>query len=121
MTHDDAGEALRVQARALWQRVETIHAVTYFASESTAASSEVGVHGFWRTYFGFRAAPFGRCSAATVTSAFYGFSPTFVERAVPAIWGLSTPQRSSRSAHHRPPLLCAGLLLVSNTSPTSPR
>lgn len=109
-----------MQARALWQLVEAIHAVTYFASESTAASSKVGVRGFWRTYFGFRAAPFGGCSAATVTSAFYGFAPAFVERAVPAIWALADPAtfltiRASSAAD------ALYWLLMSNTSPTSPR
>jgi hypothetical protein len=35
-------------ARQLWRRLETIHAVTYFAPESLAAAQDLGVRGFWR-------------------------------------------------------------------------
>lgn len=82
---------IRADARALWRCFETIHAVTYFASESIAATSAVGIHGFWRTYFGFRAAPLGACSPATVTATFFGFAPAFVERAVPDVWDRAQP------------------------------
>ncbi|MGI8754386.1 MAG: SCO6745 family protein [Acidimicrobiales bacterium] len=78
-------------ARELWQRVETIHAVTYFSDESTSATAEAGVRGFWRTYFGFRAAPLGPCSAASVVATFFGFSPAMVRRAVPDAWLLLDP------------------------------
>lgn len=80
-------------ARALWRRIETIHAATYFAPESTEATADAGVRGFWRTYFGFRAAPMGPCPPATVTACFFGFAPSMVERAVPAIWTLLGPER----------------------------
>ena len=82
---------VRATARALWRCFETIHAVTYFAPESTAATAAIGVNGFWRTYFGYRAAPLGACPAATVTATFFGFSPTFVARAVPDIWSRAEP------------------------------
>ena len=49
--------------RALWVRVETIHAVTYFADESRAAANSCGMKGFWMGYFGFRAAPLGAVGA----------------------------------------------------------
>lgn len=78
-------------ARELWRRLEALHAVTYFASESLEAAEAIGVRGFWRSYFGFRAAPLGACSAGPVTAAFFGFAPAMVARAVPSIWELATP------------------------------
>ncbi|MBK7720828.1 MAG: hypothetical protein IPI32_01015 [Austwickia sp.] len=78
-------------ARQLRRRLETIHAVTYFAPESLAAAQDLGVRGFWRMYFGFRAAPLGRCTAPVVTAAFSGFAPSMVTRAVPQIWELAEP------------------------------
>lgn len=78
-------------ARQLWRRLETIHAVTYFAPESRAAAQALGAHGFWRMYFGFRAAPLGACAAPVVTAAFSGFAPEMVARAVPQVWELAPP------------------------------
>lgn len=88
----DVSASDRRFARVLWHTVETIHAVTYFAEESTQASAAAGVRGFWRTYFGFRAAPLGACSSAVVTATFFGFSPDMVDRAIPAAWALLTPE-----------------------------
>lgn len=84
-------------ARELWRRLEILHAVTYFAPEPLAAATELGIRGFWRSYFGSRAAPLGACSAGTVTAAFFGFAPSMVERAVPSIWDLATPSALIRA------------------------
>ena len=46
-------------ARRLWALGEPFHALTYFAEESRAAGEAVGLRGFWRGYFAFRAAPLG--------------------------------------------------------------
>ncbi|MEO1055787.1 MAG: hypothetical protein AAFY28_02610 [Actinomycetota bacterium] len=86
-------------ARELWRRVESIHAVTYFAHESTETAAQLGVRGFWRTYFGYRAAPLGACSAATVTAAFFGFSSAMVSRSVPSIWELASPAELIEARH----------------------
>jgi hypothetical protein len=77
--------------RELWRRLETLHAVTYFAPEPREAATALGIRGFWRCYFGYRAAPLGACSAGTVTAAFFGFAPSMVERAVPSVWDLASP------------------------------
>ncbi len=77
--------------RELWRRLEMLHAVTYFAPEPRDAATALGIRGFWRSYFGYRAAPLGACSAGTVTAAFFGFAPSMVERAVPSIWDLAAP------------------------------
>jgi Helix-turn-helix family len=90
-------------ARELWHRIETLHAVTYFAPESRDAARDAGLRGFWMGYFGFRAAPLGAVDAATVSDAFDNFAPTMVARSIPDAWSYATPDdllssRSSASA-----------------------
>jgi hypothetical protein len=79
-------------ARALWLRLETIHAVTYFGGETTAAGDALGLSGFWMGYFGFRAAPLGRVSSGVVEATFCNFAGAFVERWVPAVWDVASPE-----------------------------
>jgi hypothetical protein len=78
-------------ARRFWQRIETIHAVTYFAPESIEAAKDAGLRGFWMGYFGFRAAPLGAVSAAVVDAVFAGFAPSMVRRSVPDAWTFADP------------------------------
>ncbi len=80
-------------ARALWHRIETLHAVTYFAPESRDAARHAGLSGFWMGYFGFRAAPLGDVDAATVIHAFDNFAPTMVERSIPEAWQRASPEK----------------------------
>ena len=77
--------------RALWRRVETIHAVTYFGQESRDAATEAGLRGFWMGYFGFRASPLGEATAAEVERVFFNFAPGFVARSVPDVWSYARP------------------------------
>lgn len=84
-------------SRALWHRLETIHAVTYFSAESVAAARELGLKGFWMGYFGFRASPMGAVSAATVEATFGNFAPRMVERAIPDVWHYADPDDLARS------------------------
>lgn len=77
--------------RRLWQLTEPYHAITYFAPESQKAYSDAGLRGFWRGYFAGRAAPMGEVGPAVVTATFFGFKPDFVERALPSIWSMATP------------------------------
>ncbi len=79
-------------ARRLHQRLETIHAVTYFAEESHAAAAEIGLKGFWMGYFGFRAAPMGAVGPAVVEAVFANFAPRRVRRALPDAWGHASPE-----------------------------
>lgn len=78
-------------ARDLWQRIETIHAVTYFADETIAAAEALGLSGFWTGYFGFRAAPLDLVGAGAVEATFCNFAPTFVQRWVPDVWDHARP------------------------------
>jgi hypothetical protein len=71
---------------------EPFHALTYFAPESHEAFEAAGLRGFWRGYFGGRAAPMGAVTAGTVTMTFFGFHPDFVARAIPSIWSLVDPR-----------------------------
>jgi hypothetical protein len=84
-------------ARPLWTLFEPVHAVTYFAPEARAAFEEVGLRGFWRGYFAGRAAPLGPVGPAPVVASFMGFAPSTVERAVPAVWSLATPEQVLRA------------------------
>jgi hypothetical protein len=82
-----------VVARRAWQRVEPLHAVTYFAPETRAATDALGLRGGWMSYFGCRAAPLGPVPAAVVTAVFHGFHPTMVARAIPDAWRAATPEQ----------------------------
>ena len=97
-------------ARRMWLVGEPLHAVTYFAAESFAAWEAAGLHGFWRGYFATRAAPFGAVGPEVVTASFFNFAPSMVERALPSVWTMATPEdalvspvrrRGSRAAGDR--------------------
>jgi hypothetical protein len=78
-------------ARRLWQRLELIHAVTYFSPEAIGALRDAGYKGFWMGYFAGRAAPLGPVGPAVVTALFYNFAPSRVSRALPDAWGFAPP------------------------------
>lgn len=78
-------------ARALWLRVETLHAVTYFGAETQQAARTLGLDGFWVGYFALRAAPLGVVGPGPVDATFANFAPAFVRRWVPGCWDLVTP------------------------------
>lgn len=78
-------------ARELWKRIETLHALTYFAPESVAAAKATGLRGFWMGYFGFRAAPLGSVGPGVVEAAFANFAPEMVRRSIPDAWDFARP------------------------------
>jgi hypothetical protein len=80
-------------ARRLWQVIEPLHAVTYFAPETREATDALGLRGGWMSYFGCRAAPLGAVGANVVSAVFYNFHPSMVARAVPDVWGRATPDQ----------------------------
>ncbi len=81
------------RARRMWQALEPLHAVTYFAPEPRAACQELGTKGFWMSYFAQRAAPLGAASPELVTAVFYNFHPGMVARAVPDVWAVAPPEQ----------------------------
>jgi hypothetical protein len=78
-------------ARKVWQLIETIHAVTYFADECRQANKDLGLKGFWMGYFASRAAPMGPVSPAVVSATFFNFHEDLVYRALPDAWEYATP------------------------------
>ncbi|QIJ66089.1 hypothetical protein [Streptomyces sp. JB150] len=82
------GDAL---ARAMWERYEPVHAIVYFAPESRQAAADLGLRGFWMSYFALRAAPLGPVAAPVVTASFHVFHPDRVARALPDAWQYTTP------------------------------
>jgi hypothetical protein len=85
-----------VLARRMWTLFEPVHVVTYFADEARQAFEQAGLRGFWRGYFAGRAAPIGAVDAPVVIAAFCNFAPSFVRRALPAVWDLITPAEALR-------------------------
>lgn len=78
-------------ARRLWEAIEPIHAVVYFAPEATDAARRIGLRGFWMGYFAGRAAPLGPVPPEAVAAVAYGFSPAMVARAIPDAWRFADP------------------------------
>ena len=78
-------------ARALWTLFEPVHAVTYFSTEAREALAEIGLARYWDGYFAGRSAPLGALSGPPVTAMFSGFAPFLVDRALPAVWSVTTP------------------------------
>jgi len=79
-------------SRRLWQLIEPIHAVTYFAPACRDAMTELGLKGFWMGYFAARSAPFGAAPAPLVEATFNNFAPALVRRAIPDAWERATPE-----------------------------
>ncbi|SEF23555.1 hypothetical protein SAMN05421837_102245 [Amycolatopsis pretoriensis] len=80
-------------ARRMYDLVEPIGLVPYFADESDEALMALGLRNPWDAYFAGRAAPLGRDVPADVVHAiFYNFAPGEVARHVPRVWDLTTPE-----------------------------
>ncbi|MET9609753.1 hypothetical protein ABZZ17_32605 [Streptomyces sp. NPDC006512] len=81
--------------RKLWQLLEPLHALAYFAPESYEEAGSLGYDTGerWPLYFAFRAAPLGPVTPRLVTSLFYGFAPPMVERHVSRAWRTAPPER----------------------------
>ncbi|MEV7440705.1 hypothetical protein AB0O22_06065 [Streptomyces sp. NPDC091204] len=81
--------------RQLWQLLEPVHAIVYFAPE---AYEEAGALGYatddrWPMYFAFRAAPLGPAEPELVNALFFSISPRMVERYVAQSWHTAPPAR----------------------------
>ena len=78
-------------ARRLWQTLEPVHALVYFAPTSRAEFDDLGLKGGWMGYFATRAAPMGPVPADVVVATFFNFAPSMVRRSIPDAWAFSTP------------------------------
>lgn len=83
-------------ARRLFERIEPVHAVTYFAPEARSALDGLGYRGFWMGYFAARSAPFGKVPPDVVTAVFYNFTPERVAKALSAAWDVAGPADALR-------------------------
>ncbi|MFD9411146.1 hypothetical protein ACFWBN_29550 [Streptomyces sp. NPDC059989] len=81
--------------RQLWQLLEPVHALVYFAPESYDEAAALGypTDERWPLYFAYRAAPLGPAEAELVSSLFYSFSPSMVQRYVDRSWHTAPPAR----------------------------
>jgi len=79
--------------RGMWQLLEPIHAVLYYAPEVTARASALGyaTDTRWPSYFPLRSAPLGAAGPELVAATFYSFEPGMVRAHVPAAWQVASP------------------------------
>ena len=78
-------------ARAAYETLEPYHVLAYFNPHNEAAQQSVGLDQLG-LYFGGRAAPLGRCTAAVVTAAFYNFNPAYVNHGWNAALTVGLPE-----------------------------
>ncbi|MEU3623292.1 hypothetical protein BS329_24000 [Amycolatopsis coloradensis] len=83
--------------RRLWEAVEPLHAVVYFAPETAAAAKAAGLPGWWMGYFAGRVAPLGPVPEPPVTAMLFGFAPRMVARSLPDAWEYAEPAVVLRS------------------------
>ncbi|MWA06598.1 hypothetical protein F8568_040880 [Actinomadura sp. LD22] len=81
--------------RQMWQLLEPVHAVLYYAPEASEQAAALGyaIDERWPSYFPYRAAPLGAVDAATVSELFYSFNPEMVERYMAPAWRTATPEQ----------------------------
>lgn len=80
-------------ARRLWEAVEPIHAVVYYAPEPAAAARELGLAGWWMGYFAGRLAPVGTVDGPLARSLCFAMAPRRVDRALPDAWARTAPRK----------------------------
>ncbi|MFH8933274.1 SCO6745 family protein [Streptomyces griseosporeus] len=81
-------------ARRMFELLEPICLVTFFADECNAELAALGHRTYWDGYFASRAAPLGRVSATVVHAAFYNFADGEAARHIPGAWETIPPEAS---------------------------
>ncbi|MFG2053478.1 hypothetical protein ACGFI9_05525 [Micromonospora sp. NPDC048930] len=81
--------------RKMWQLIEPVHALVYYAPELTEEAAALGLptDERWPGYFALRSAPLGAAGPALVAATYYSFSPRMVAEYVPAIWATAEPAK----------------------------
>ncbi|MEJ2889511.1 SCO6745 family protein [Actinomycetospora aeridis] len=85
---------MTVTARRMFELLEPICLVTYFAEECNEELAALGHRTYWDGYFASRAAPLGRVPAEVVDAAFYSFAPGETARHIPSAWATIPPEAS---------------------------
>ncbi|MFZ3573416.1 SCO6745 family protein [Streptomyces sp. BH097] len=81
-------------ARRMFELLEPICLVTFFADECNEELAALGHRTYWDGYFASRAAPLGRVPAQVVDAAFYSFAEGEVARHIPSAWETIPPEAS---------------------------
>ena len=81
-------------ARRMFELLEPICLVTYFADECNEELAALGHRTYWDGYFASRAAPLGRVPAQVVHAAFYSFAEGEAARHIPSAWETASPEAS---------------------------
>lgn len=87
-------EAMTHTARRMFELLEPICLVTYFADECNVELAALGHRTYWDGYFASRAAPLGRVPAQVVHAAFYSFAEGEAARHIPSTWETIPPEAS---------------------------
>jgi hypothetical protein len=86
--------ATATTARRMFELLEPICLVTYFADEPNEELAALGHRTYWDGYFASRAAPLGRVPAQVVHAAFYSFAEGEAARHIPSAWETIPPEAS---------------------------
>jgi hypothetical protein len=78
----------------MFELLEPICLVTYFADEANEELAALGHRTYWDGYFASRAAPLGRVPAQVVHAAFYSFAEGEAARHIPSAWETAPPEAS---------------------------
>ncbi|MER8010844.1 MarR family transcriptional regulator [Streptomyces sp. NPDC094149] len=81
-------------ARRMFELLEPICLVTFFADECNEELAALGHRTYWDGYFAGRAAPLGRVPAQVVHAAFYNFADGEAARHIPSAWETIPPEAS---------------------------
>jgi hypothetical protein len=81
-------------ARRMFELLEPICLVTYFAEECNEELAALGHRTYWDGYFASRAAPLGWVPAQVVHAAFYSFADGEAARHIPSAWETIPPEAS---------------------------
>ncbi|MFD0856567.1 hypothetical protein ACFQ07_30325, partial [Actinomadura adrarensis] len=82
-------------ARRMWQQLEPVHALVYYAPEVFEEFAALGydVATRWPTYFPLRSAPLNAPGPERVTSCFYSFSPRMVAEHIASAWTIASSEQ----------------------------
>lgn len=86
--------AMTRTARRMFELLEPICLVTFFADECDEELAALGHRTYWDGYFASRAAPLGRVPAQVVHAAFYSFADGEAARHIPSAWETIPPEAS---------------------------
>ncbi|MFD6491279.1 MarR family transcriptional regulator [Streptomyces sp. NPDC060188] len=94
MADSEPGVLAAGTTRRMFELLEPICLVTFFADECNEELSALGHRTYWDGYFAGRAAPLGRVPAQVVHAAFYNFADGEAARHIPSAWETIPPEAS---------------------------